>query len=265
MEVWIELALIENFLLDGVLLFLALKVARVRVSKWRLPLAASLGAAEAVLFPMISLPTAAAYAVKFAGGAILVAVAVGEKRIKPYLAAGGAFFFLTFALGGLLLALYAFTGTDYNVQGGYLVERAPIGLILGGTGAFAISVFLLAKRWYRYRTQKRDTLSCTLSAGGREVHLKGLADSGNLLSFRGEPVCVASAAGIFALFGREAKAAGRIAMNTVSGEKTAPVFALDRLTISLGGRTVEQKGVYLTVGDVRGDYQLILNTRLMEV
>ena len=50
MVVYWEYAFLENFLLDGLLLFLAVKCARGRAGVFNLLLAAGVGAAEAILF-----------------------------------------------------------------------------------------------------------------------------------------------------------------------------------------------------------------------
>ena len=56
MTVYIEYAFAENALLDGLLLYLALRCARLRVSGWRLALASAAGGAQSLLFPVLSLP-----------------------------------------------------------------------------------------------------------------------------------------------------------------------------------------------------------------
>ncbi len=264
MVVYVEAAFLENFLLDGLLLYLALKCARIKPSVWRLLLAAAAGGAEALLFPVLKVPVWAAYLMKIAGGVLLVLIAVKGKKCKPYFVAGAIFFFLTFALGGLLTAAYSFFGVEYEEGNGFLVERAPVGLILGGAGVFAVAVAELAKYLYRYRKFKRELLPCKLKAGEREVRWTGYADSGNNLFYHGNPVCVTSAAAIFALFGRGAKEEGRMTVGTVNGSRTSPVFVCERMEICANKETITRQNVYLTVGEVSPEYGLILNTALME-
>ena len=264
MVVYVEVALLENFLLDGVLLYLALKCARVKISVWRLLLASLVGGVEAVVFPLLPLPVWAAYLCKALGGVLLALIAVKCKKIKPYLIVTAAFFFLSFALGGLLTAAYSFFGVEYAEGNGYLVERAPVGLILGGTALFAIIVVHSAKLFYRYRKVKKNVLPCTLVSNGREVKWKGYADSGNCLFFRGNPVCVTSAAAIFALFGRAVEEVGRMQVGTVNGSREAPVFACESIRITTEREVFTRENVYLTVGEISSDYQLVLNTALME-
>ncbi len=264
MVVYIEYAFLENFMIDGALLFIALKCARERAKWYRLLFAALLGAAEAIVFPLLPLPVWAGYLVKFFFGLLLPIVAVSGKKFTPYLVTAAAFLFFTFALGGLLTAVYSFFKVSYREGEGYLIGRAPAGLVLGGTLVFCIAAVLLFKRFYRFGRLRRNLLPCTLTAGGRDVHWQGFVDSGNLLTFRGKPVCVVSPAAIFALFGRGAKEEGRMTVTTVNGTKNSPVFACEKMCITAGKKSLLREDVYLTVGDVGSKYQLILSSALME-
>ncbi len=264
MVVYWEYAFLENFILDGLLLYLALKCARVKCYFLNLLLAAGIGAAEAVVFPLLTLPVWAAYLVKIAGGIIISLLAVRKAKWKSYVIVTAAFFLMTFAFGGLLVAAYSFFGAEYTEGNGFLVERAPVALVLGLAGVFAVFVVLSAKCFYRYRRIKRNLFSCTLTAGGKSVHVAGFADSGNLLSFRDRPVSVISAVAALALFHGNAKEVGRMTVNTVNGSREAPVFECD-LEISLARKKIVKRGALVTVGNIQSkEYKLILHTANLE-
>ena len=264
MTVYIEYAFLENFILDGALILLSVVCAREKVRPLRLLLASLIGAAEAIVFPLIGLPVWAQYILKLLGGLLLPVVAVRAKTFKPYAVAAVVFFLLTFALGGLLTAIYSFFSVSYDEAGGYLIGQAPVGLVLGSALFFAIAVVFFAKHLYRRRKIMRNLVDCTLTAGDRVVHWRGLIDSGNCLEFRGKPVCVVSAAAIFALFGKNLKESGRMVVRSVNGERDRPVFSCEKMQLGLGRRARLKEDVYLTVGRVEGDYQLVLSSALME-
>ena len=132
MVVYWEYAFLENALLDGLLLYLALKCVRARVRPAKLLFAAASGGAFAVVFPLLALPVWAAYVVKFASGVVLVLLAGSGKRAKPYCMTAAVFFALTFAFGGLLTAVYSFFGIETADGTGFYLERAPVALIAGG-------------------------------------------------------------------------------------------------------------------------------------
>ncbi len=259
MTVYIEIAFLENFLLDGLLLYLALRCARAEVKAVRLLLAAAVGGGEALLFPLFALPVPLAYLVKALGGVVLVVIAA-KGGLKTCAVAICAFFALTFVLGGMLVAAYSFFGVSYVEGSGYLVESAPIGLVFAGSGILLFAVTRAACAFYRYRQRKKDLLPCSMTVGENTVRWTGLADSGNRLLFRGKPVCVISALGALALF-RGTPPVGRLRISTVSGSRVSPVFVCDKL--ELGGHVNEK--VYFTVGEVDSkEYSVILHTSLEE-
>lgn len=259
MTVYVEFAFAENFLLDGLLLYLALKCARAQVKPLRLFLAAAIGGGEALLFPLISLPAFLLYLVKFMGGAILALIAA-KGGVKTSLLVACAFFALTFVLGGMLVAVYSFFGIAYVEGEGYLVEGAPVAMVLACGGILLIVVTRAARAFYRHRQRKKDLLPCRMTVGENTVKWTGLADSGNRLSFRGKPVCVVSALGALALF-KGSPPVGRLRISTVNGSRVSPVFVCDKL--ELEGKVNEK--VYFTVGEVDSrEYSVILHTSLEE-
>lgn len=258
MVIYWEYAFAENALLDGLLLYLALKCVRSRVRFLRLFLAAGLGGAEAVLFPLLTLPDWAAYAVKALGG-ILLCLAATSGGVKKCALSATAFFVLTFALGGALTAAYSYFGIETVDGTGFYVERAPVALVFAGAGIFLCAGLAGARALYRYKKMQQNLLPCRLTAGGKTVSWTGFADSGNCLTFRGEPVCVLSPAGVFALLGASPTVAGRIVVGTVNGTCERSVFRIEQLCVG-----TFCGGVYATVGDVGKAYQIILHTGILE-
>ena len=264
MVVYWEYAFLENFILDGLLLYLALKCAREKCHILNLLLAAAIGAAEAVVFPLLTVPVWASYLIKIAGGIIIALIAVRKAKWKSYLIVTVAFFLMTFALGGLLVALYSFLGAEYVEGSGFLVERAPVALVLGTAGGFTVLTVIAARYFYRYRRVKRNLFACVLTAGKKSVRITGFADSGNLPFFRNQPVSVISAVTALALFHGNAQEVGRMTMNTVNGQSEAPVFECD-LEVALARKKVSRKNVYVTIGNISSkEYRIILHTAMLE-
>lgn len=260
MVVYVEAVFAENSLLDGLLLYLSVKCARGKVRICNLLAAASLGGVQAIVFPLLDVPVWAAYLIKFLGGALLAVVAVRKGNGKQYLITVAAFFALTFALGGLLTALYPFFGIETVDGAGFYVERAPVALVFSVAMIFLIAVLKGAQALYRHRRIEQNIFVCVLEHGEKKVVWRGFADSGNCLQFRGRPVGVISATGAFALFGAHPKAVGWIRVGTVNGGTERPVFSCERLQVD--GRIYS--GVYLTIGDVGTRYQLLLHTAWTE-
>lgn len=259
MTVYIEYAFAENALLDGLLLYLALRCARLRVSGWRLALASAAGGAQSLLFPVLSLPVWLSYSVKFLGGALIAVIGCPSRRLKPHLWVCAAFFLLTFALGGLLAAVSSFFGAEFAEGRGFLIGRTPVSFVLAAAFGFFFGMAALVRFVNRRRAVARASVPCVIE-GRRTVHWDALYDSGNLLFFRGEPVSVLTPVAALALFGG-AKPVGRITMRSAGGEKTSPVFRVKKLTA--GGKVWE--GALFAVGEVGiPDRPVLLNAMLWE-
>lgn len=260
MSVYIEYVFLENFLLDGLLLYLALKCARGQIKIWRIILSAAVGGGEALLFPILKVPKWVAYLIKILGGILLSSIVVHKGSGKVYLVVTVSFFAMTFLLGGLLTAIYSFFEIPYLEGEGFYVENAPVALILAVSGCFAVVVARAAKAFYSYGRLKRNIYACCLTVNGKTVRWHGFADSGNCLSFRGEPVSVVSAIGALALFSKETPV-GRIHLGTVNGSRDAPVFYCQQVRVETG----PLRSGYFTVGEFSSrDYQIILHTALVE-
>lgn len=260
MVVYIEYVLLENSLLDGLLLYLALRCTRERTYASNLIAASLLGGVQAIVVPMIVLPAWATYVVKALGGVLLCLVALRKGSARAYMMVSALFFALTFSLGGMLTALYSFFDVETMDGTGFYIEKAPVALIIASAGFFAVLILRGTKRLYRHRHIQRQIYQCVLCSGERSCRLRAFADSGNCLTYLGNPVCVLSAVGIFALFGAQPQAVGKMSVQTVNGTCLRPVFMAERMNIEGN----DLFGVYLTVGDVGKRYQMILHTALTE-
>lgn len=264
MTVYWEYAFVENFLLDYLLLYLAVKCSRGRVSVWRLVLAALIGSGEALLFPVLAMPPWCSYLVKFLGGALIAICAVADRNRKSYVVTVAMFFLFTFALGGLLTAVYSFFGIEYVEGRGYLVESIPVSLLLSASGLFAIACLHGIKTLTRIQFLHKHTYPCTLKNGSHTIRCNCFADSGNFVTFHERPVCVITAVAALALF-KGAKPIGRVTMTTISGKKESPVFRCESFQIESGGKRITKRGVLFTVGEIKlKNCPILLHTSFME-
>ncbi len=262
MVVYVEYAFLQNFLLDFTLLYLAVFTARGRIGWGRVTFSALVGAGEAIAFPLLPLPTLAACAVKLSGGLLLVLLAVKRGSLKTYCFASLAFFGYTFLLGGVLTAIYSFADISYAEGGGYLVESAPVGLVLGAAGVLLIVAISLVKTLVKKRAISRSIMPCTLFFGEKSIVVNGLVDSGNLLYFRGEAVSVLSPTAGLALGLNERALAGRMTVTTVHGSEEKPLFRLGKAIVN--GK--EKTGALFTLSQTQmKDCQAIIHSDWVEV
>ena len=244
-----EYALLENFLVDASLLYLALLAARIPVSVWRLCLGGGVGACFALVFPLLSLPPWLAYLLKFAVGALLCLLA-NPRRPKRTRKGGfaltvGLFYAFSFCLGGGLIAVFeSFDLPYYIVSGGGVLSTLPVGWLTLACAVFvALGKYFIHKLYARKR-RFAHIVSCSIFYKDARVRVDGFVDTGNKASYGGRAVCFTTPDVIYRLFELSPPMAS-MSVKTVSGERTIPLYLADELHIR-SGSTVTVKGVYLS-------------------
>ena len=256
MSVYIEYAFAENFLLDGVLLWLSLRIARCKIVKGRLFLSALLGGVFALVFPLLVLPVFFSYLLKFAVGFLLCMVAFPRLKTKNewgrYALSSACFFSLTFFFGGALTALFP-----------------KISPLLFALGFFVLSLFILLfmKKMSKKNALFKNIYTCSIAYKQRRVEILGFYDSGNSAEKNGLGVCFLSPEIAFELFEEEIFKAGgqgcdEIQIQTLSGEKRARIFKGE---IEIKEKNVK-KTVYFAISKnmLCREYKVLLHTRIFE-
>jgi sigma-E processing peptidase SpoIIGA len=265
-EIYIEYALAENFLLDAMLLWLSLKAAKQKIIFWRIALASVLGAVFAVVFPLLDVGKAFAYILKFAVGILICLIAVNGKGIGRYALTALLFFGFSFALGGALLAVYSAFSIEYGKnENGYLTESVPVGMVLGGSFVFCVLAVALIKALYRRRALRRFVYPCKVTLGERSVKADGFLDSGNRAKVNGTPVCFLSPDLAFDLLDDKCMTE-EMTIVTMSGETTIKIFLADSLEIYCGEKPNIIRKVYFAPStNIRArEYKIILNAGVLD-
>lgn len=254
MTVYIEYAFIENFLLDILLLRLALRGAKEQTSVKKLVFGACIGGVYAILYPLSDLPEVLRFLSKIAVGTLMCAVAFGRLKSKNewgrYAFTVIFFFVLSFSFAGAL----HFLGAD-----GFYILLAFAFLCL-----FA-EYFI--KKLYKKRTEKQFIYSCAIAYSKRRVTVLGFFDSGNTAYHNNLPVCFLSPEIFYELCGEEffAKGMGQvcdeITIRTLGGEKRLPV-CLGEVKIENHGK----KKVYFapSANMVERAYKLLLHADALD-
>lgn len=267
MEIYIEYAILENFLVDTALLYLALIATRQAVSFVRLTLAGAAGAAFALLFPFLQLPTLVLYGLKFAVGALLCVIAVKKQNGRGrYALTVCAFYAFSFAFAGGLIAVFEVFSVDYTESvGGGIMSSVPVGgLLFGGVAFFAIAKGLIG-RFYRKRALHNRIFSCEIRQGEKRLAANGFWDTGNALSVGEKPVCFVTPDIVYDLFGADTVGV-ETTFQTMSGAQKTRVYAVERLTVRDGEKRAFSGGVYLapTARLVGREYKILLNESMKE-
>lgn len=265
MTVYIEYALLENFLIDGMLLYLSLRAAKVPFKWKKLCFSALCGAVFALISPLLSLSLFLGYSLKFAVGFLLCLLAFprikNKNDIGRYAFTCAIFFLLSFALAGAIFALY----NNFSFSGGnYQTEQTPFVFVLCSALAFLIFTINLLKKIYKKQTIFRHIYDCAILFEQRRVKLLGFFDSGNLATAKGAPVCFLSPEIAFEIWESELLSPqGEITVQTLGGEKTLPLFLGD-LEIKKDTQIFLKKGVYFAPSAhmVSREYKMLLQANI---
>ncbi len=266
MTVYIEYAFLENLLLDGVLLWFAFRAARVSVKGWRLCLAAAIGGAFAVVYPLLSLPTALGISLKLLVGALLPLLCMrrirSAKEWGRYALSATFFFVSTFLFGGALLGV---------VEGLALTGLPFYGVALG-FAFLALLGAVLMEKWYKRRATCQYLYDCTLFFGENQSEGVGFSDSGNQARKNGLPVCFLSADLFYDLVGMDGllkeeeggQVRDEMQIVTATGERTVALYR-GEIGVKIGGRLLK-KEVYFACAANRiwGEYKVIFPAWILE-
>ena len=263
MEIYIEYAFLENFLIDAMLLTLALKSAKQEIRVLRIVFSALLGSGFALVFPLLKLNAWLSVLLKALVGILLCLLAhKGKKRTLLTLS---LFFLYSFALGGAILGISGFLSVSAERGDGYLLTSAPIGGVLAACVFFCLWVFGLARGIYRRRAVKRFVYACKITLGDRSVKTEGFLDSGNGAKHNGIPVCFLSPDLAYELLG-EREMTEEMTILTVGGEKQIKIFLADSLEIYCAGQPNIIRKIYFSPSNgIRArEYKVIFNAEVGE-
>ena len=268
MEIYIEYAWLENFLYDGVLLWLAFTAAKVKTRLWKILVSAGAGAGFALLFPYLRLPAAAGTAVKLAMGCLLCLLPFGRLRGKRkwgrYLLTTVLFFTLSFGFGGTLLAIYGPLS-----MGETATKEVPGWLVFIGFAVLTAAALQLVKILYARKSLHRCLYDCRVLAGEKYIRTEGFFDSGNLARKNGKPVCFVSPALLYDLWGGELLEEGgqvcdEMCISTLTGTKTIPLYD-GKIEVETEEGTIFSE-VYFAPSKnmIKREYTVLLNARILE-
>jgi len=226
MEIYIEYALLENFLFDSVLLWLSLTAAKMPICRWRILLAAAIGAMFAVLFPLLKFPLVVLTLLKLTVGAFLCMVAFGRLKTKKewgrYALTLAFFFSFSFGFGGTLLGVYS----NFSLE---QWERIPSVAVFIGFAILTFFVLLFVKKLYARRIMYSHLYVCRVFCGEKMKMAQGFCDSGNLARKNALPVCFLCPALLYEVFEEEIwKGGGQVCdemvISTMSGKRITQLY-----------------------------------------
>lgn len=259
MQVYIELAVIENFCMDFTLLYAAKLAVKNPAPFWRIIIAAVIGAAFAVVFPLFKLGAVWSVVVKVASG-FLICIVVGKfKGVKSYLKFAFAFLVFTAILGGALIGVFSLTGLDYLAGEGFVLSKIPIGIPLFGALLLIIGARKLAAR---LKKSNKDTVTVHIFLGQDSVEVRGFFDSGNKVYCRGAPVSIIPEE-VAKKIVDESRIKDGVKIHTVAGSRVIKIFTADKVEIDFGEKKNNYNGVKIGISPQKIE-KAVLHPDLLE-
>ena len=234
--VYVEYAFLENAILDGLLLFLALRYSGCK-RNFLFWIAAALGGVGALVYPLLDFSVLLCGVYKVALGVLLPLLAAWKERAGKTSLCILLFFAFSFFVAGGIFALTSFL----PVAEGYFLGKLPLSLLSAGVIS---SLFLLMDTIKKNGKRREVTdflVECELASGAR---VKGFIDTGNRAQRKGVPICFVSPT----LFARvhSGQKILRAPIKTVSGGREIPLIKMKNLRIISGGQTHIIRWVYLS-------------------
>ena len=253
MTVYVEYAFLENFLLDFLLLRLAIHGGRERVRFGKIALGAMIGGIFAVVYPLLYFPEFCRILLKIAVGALMCALSFGKIRNKNawgrYAFTVIMFFIFSFSFAG---GLHFFGATGY--------------IVFVGFGWFFVLAEWFIRLFYRKKRKEMYIYTCKIGHKGKKIEVFGFFDTGNLARYADIPVCFLDPNTFYELYGEaflqkcDGQVRDEMRIYTVSGEKRVAVYAG---TLWIEGK---EKEVYFALGAhiVNKSYSVLLNGAIFE-
>ncbi len=288
MVVYVEYVFLENFVLDFTLLTLSLCSAKVKTAKKNLLFSALLGAAFALLFPLLSLPFFCESLLKFTIGFVLCFFAYPHIKTKKqrsrYAFICFFFFCFSFAFAGALFAVSYMASQNAK---SYAIEKLPFSMVFAVFVFLCLFSFRAVQKLYQKKRVLSHTYSCAIPYNKRVVAVLGFLDSGNKATKNGVPVCFISPVSAYEIWQEDflffeqktekatfdctaenekygGQVCDQITIQTLGGEKMLFV-RLGELHVKLDNGCVK-KQVYFAVSPhiLSQDYDLLLPADILE-
>ena len=267
MTVYIEYAFLQNFLLDGALVWLSLKGSKTPVGRGKLLLSALFGGVFAIVYPLLGLKEWLGLVLKISAGILLCILAFGRLKSKRewgrFAIFAALFFALSFAFGGAILPL-----AECFPKAGIKALLTPICFVL-----LSVASLFLFQKLYKKRALWRHIYECEIICGEKSISALGFLDSGNTATKDGVPVCFLSPERAYELWGEawlfskkgEGQVCDELQITTLTGVKKTPIIK-GCLQIRTEGEIRRIKEVYFAVaGNMIGkEYTMLLHSRILE-
>lgn len=269
MQVYLEYAIADNFIIDYFLLLSSLYLTGNKISKFKILFSALIGTAVAIILPLFTLNAIVSFFVKILLAITMIYLAGEYKNFKGYILCLNVFILLTFLTGGAVIAILFALNMDYVLVGTKIVNQGlPVSLMIAVSFIFCFIVIKVGKAIYRKKQIFPFIRKCEIVAGDKSFPLVGFVDSGNRLydDKRGCPIVVISKKNLekMNILPYLSAKIGSLKFNTVSGEGEMPLYKISGIIFKENcGVTYKSATLGISYREYSEDYDIILHPSLV--
>ena len=182
MTIYIDIVLLENIVMNYIIILATAIISKAKISIWRSLIAATIGGIYAILNYLVELEIIYNLILKFLMSIIMIQIAYNSKKYKIFFKQMVMFYLTSFTFGGITFMLLFFINPQNIIlKNNILVGMYPIKVtIIGGIiGFIVISVVAIIIK--NRLSQNNIIYDLEILHNGKQVKLKTLMDSGNLL------------------------------------------------------------------------------------
>lgn len=186
MTIYIDIVLIENFIMNYIILFATGITLKIKIKKIRLSMASIIGAIYSVISYVSNIEIYSTLILKILLSIIIVYIAFYPQNIKQLGKYILLFYLVSFVFGGVAFALiYVIKPQEIIMRNGLFLGTYPLkSIILGAIVAFVIIV--LSFKIIKNKFSKKDLLcDIEVKLNGKTIKTKAMLDTGNMLK---EPI-----------------------------------------------------------------------------
>lgn len=182
MEIVIEYALLDNFLIDMMILIVACILKREKICWWRLSISSLFGAVTALFVPLLNCASFLIVGVKLLIGVVMVLIAHKCKSLGKFVLDYFVFLSITAVFGGVGIgAMYLIFG-NVSLSSGFSINSpifmSAIYIVIFAWGVGIASAF---KFFYRKKNRGEFTFEISIVLGDKKLCEVAYLDSGNTL------------------------------------------------------------------------------------
>ena len=182
MTIYIDIVLLENIVMNYIIILATAIISKARISIWRSLIAATIGGIYAILNYLVKLEMIYNLILKFLISIIMIRIAYNSKKYKSFFKQLVMFYLTSFTFGGITFMLLFFINPqniilkDNTLVGMYPIKVTIIGGIIGFIVISMVAIIIKNRL-----NQNNIIYDLEILHNGKQVKLKTLMDSGNLL------------------------------------------------------------------------------------